>query len=275
MKKNLLSVIALTLAAAGLASSLVLWNTLNQIRGEMAALMMQMDVLVAGAVAPDPGVITLSAAPRDDGSVAVTLTLESAEEVIDAAPALIVMQNDSLVSQVPCFREGNICTATTALPIDDGYTYILAYGGWEYLVASPDNGAYPQFVNLADSMSAYCNLVLGEWIVLDGRLTLDTCHLHVQLPLLSTQDAPSSINVRLILRYNNETFESYDIALMPGEGQAGYEASPEELSFSLPDLAEGEEVDLWIEADLPGGEVIRNTGGSWTATSDGFVMAAG
>lgn len=275
MKKNLLSVIALTLAAVGLASSLVLWNTLNQLRGEMAALMMQMDVLVAGAVAPDPGVITLSAAPREDGSVAVTLTLESAEEVIDASPSLIVMQNDSLVSQVPCFREGNICTATTALPIDDGYTYILAYGGWEYLVASPDNGAYPQFVNLADSMSAYCNLVPGEWIVLDGRLCFDTCHLQVQLPLLSTQDARPSIDVRLILRCNDETLESCDVPLMPGEGQASYEASIEALSFPLPALAEGEEVSLWMEADLPGGEVIRNTGGSWTATADGFVMAAG
>ena len=273
MKKNLLSVIALTLAAAGLASSLVMWNALNRCQLEIAALTMQMNTMTNTTVAPDPGNASLTAEPRADGSVAVTLTLESAEDAVDAS--LIVMLDDMLVSQVPCYREGAACTATTAVPMNNGYTYILAYGGWEYLIASPDNGAYPQFVNLADSLNAYGNLVLGDWIVLDSRLTLDTCHIQVQLPLLSTQDAPSSQDVRLILRRGDNDLDAVTVTLNPGEGQASFEGTIHDLSLALPALAEGEEVTLWMEALLANGQVISAWGGSWTATADGFVMAAG
>ena len=275
MKKNLLSVIALTLAAAGLASSLVMWNALNQCRIEIAALTMQMNAMTATTVAPDPGETTLTAEPRADGSVGMTMTLASGKCSDDANASLIVMLDDMLVSQVPCYRNGDVCTATTAIPLNNGYTYILAYSGWEYLIASPENGAYPEFVNLADSMNAYGNLVLGDWIVLDNRLTLDVCHIQVQLPLLSTQDAPSSLDVRLILRQGGNDLDAVEVPLGPGEGQASFESTIHELSLALPVLAEGEEVTLWMEAQLANGQVISAWGGSWTATADGFVMAAG
>ena len=275
MKKNLLSVIALTLAAAGLVSSLIMWNTLNQCRLDIAAMIMQMNNLTATTVAPDPGDVTLAAESRSDGSVAVTLTMESGNCSPDADASLIVMLDDMLVSQVPCYRNGDVCTATTALPVNNGYTYILVYSGWEYLIASPDNIAYPEFVNLADSMNAYCNLVLGDWIVLENRLTLDACRIHIQMPLLSTQGAPSSQEARLILRQGGNDLDTVTVSLNPGEGLASFEGTVSDLSLTLPTLAEGEEVTLWLEALLEGGQLVSACGGSWTATADGFVMAAG
>ena len=214
---------------------------------------------------------TLTAVSWADGSGAdVILTVEGSADM-DAA--LRVMLGSTVITEVPCFFDGTVLTATAPIPADNGYTYALILGQESKTLASPDNPVYPELVYLADALTAYCNLVVGDWFVKDDMLTLSSCYAHIHTPQLS--DSPEAYTqVRIVLKHGDEILA--EEAISPAEEETGsYVCAVNDLVFALPDLPEGDQVDLWLEATLYGGQVITHCAATWYAMPGGFSMAAG
>ena len=240
-------------------------------------LLARLDALDGGSV-PDtstdtqvvPGV-TLTATSWPDGSGAdVVLTLESAET--DAL--LRVMLDSQVIAEVPCSADGDVLTATASVPADNGYTYSLIIGSEATTLASPDNPVYPELVYLADSLTAYCNLVVGDWFVREDMLTLGTCYAHIHTPQLNNAGVTVS-SARILLKYGDTILDEVAVFPVASEEPGSYGCDVVDMVFALPDLADGEQVDLCLEATLSGGQVLTTCAATWYAMPGGFSMAAG
>lgn len=208
-----------------------------------------------------------------DGSGAdVILTLEGSA---DQEAQLRVMLDSAVIAEVPCLWDGTVLTASAAVPADNGYTYTLVVGSEAKTLASPENPVYPELVYLADALTAYCNLVVGEWFVKDDMLTLSSCYAHIHTPQLSGS-SEGYTHVRIVLKHGDEVLA--EEAISPAETEEGgnsFACEVKDLVFALPDLPEGDQVDLWLEATISGGQVLSHCAATWYAMPGGFSMAAG
>lgn len=238
----------------------------------------QIDALAGGQSShiSDPETVTgttLTAISWADGSGAdVILTLE---DTADTEAALRVMLGSNVITEVPCFWDGTVLTATASVPADNGYTYSLILGSEAKTLASPDNPVYPELVYLADALTAYCNLVVGEWYVRDDMLTLEACYAHIHTPQLGSSTEAYTA-VRIVLKHGDEVLA--EEAISPAEteeGSGSYTCEVTDIVFALPDLPEGDQVDLWLEATLSSGQVLTSCAATWYAMPGGFSMAAG
>ena len=281
MKKKLLLVLALVLAAASLSAAAVLWGQNVRYQKDIVTLTYLVEDLQhkVSSLSGQPaslsfGETTLNARLGSDGLAEVSFTLAPAGSVT-TAPTLKILVDDVVAAEAPCQWDGAVYCAQAALYPTNDCTYILDLEGNEYVLASPSNGAYPDLVNLQDSLSAYCNLVLGDWIIEGGRLTLDTCHLQVQAPRLGDAALSENQAVRIQLRHRGDLIEGVTAELPHGEGAASYEGVLNGLSLTLPALEEGDAVDLWMEATLADGQMVSICAGTWTRDAMGWTMAAG
>ena len=274
MKKNALSVMILAVLVVCIAAVAVLWVMVGRYEAQIADLEEQLSGITEEAEAseaPADSSIAFTAVLRNDGFADVILTGDA--QLQDAV--LTIMDGETELARTTCTAEGDVYTATAAVIPANGLTYILTQGSETQTLASPAGGDWPLMVNLADSLSAYCNMVPGDWIIIDGQLTLDTCHIQVQAPVLSNLESPATQEARLILKHRGDPLYVVSIVLDPGEGPASYEGSLMDLTMDLPALEDGECVDLWLEAVLEDGQLVSTCGGTWTVVSDGWEMSAG
>lgn len=215
---------------------------------------------------------TLTAVSWPDGSGAeVTLTVENAG---GSDAALRVMLGSQVIAEVPCTSSGDVLTAIASVPAENGYTYSLVLGQEVKTLASPDSPVYPELVYLADALTSYCNLVVGEWFVREDMLTLEACYAQVHTPQLGS-DSVSCASTRILLKHGSTILDEVSVSPTPDEEIGSYSCEITDLIFALPDLAEGEQVDLWLEATLSNGQVLTACAATWYAMSSGFSMAAG
>ena len=209
----------------------------------------------------------------DNQGADVTMTLNT-----DDAPAgdvlLRVMLGNTVITEVPCTRDGDSFTATAALDAANGYIYSLIMGNEARTLASPDKPVYPELVYLADSLNAYCNLVVGDWYVGDDALTLSTCYAQVRTPILSTAGLTCT-QVDLVLKNGDTVLSQVDVTDALTEESGSFDGQISNAVLPLPALTDGEQVDLWLEARLSDGQVLTACAATWYAMHDGFSMSAG
>lgn len=244
----------------------------EQLQAQIDAITQSGGVLSEGETPPVPLNATLSAQPWADSRGAdVTLTLEATDE-----PALLrIMLGDEVVTEVSCQPEGDHLAATVRVIAANGYTYSVVIGSEARTLASPENPTYPELVNLADALSAYCNLVVDDWYVRNSYLTLETCFAQVQTPQLGETGTLTCERARLLLKNKGSVIAEYPVTLIQGDGVGSYEAAVVHATFKLPILPEGEQVDLWLEAALSDGQVLTANAATWYAMPNGFSMVAG
>lgn len=202
----------------------------------------------------------------------VTLTLTGSP---DEEALLRVMIGSEAIAEVPCQWDGTVLTATAQVPAGNGYTYSVVIGSQAKTLASPEDPVYPELVHLADALSAYCNLVVGEWYVRDNVLTLETCYANIHTPQLSGSGSQACESARLVLKNGDTVLADTPISPTPGEEAGSYACSIADAAFQLPEIPEGEQVDLWLEATLSDGQVLTTCAATWYAMPSGFSMAAG
>lgn len=294
-KKNLLSVIALILALVSIAISAFAVMKLQRIpdyETQLAALTAQNQALQARldeltipeTQAPATAQVAstnLSARPWDDGQGAdVTLTLTPAGYTEGDTALFQVYLGQEQAAKLVCVWDGAAYTATAQLPAANGYTYTCTLTGADgtqetTTLASPENPVSTELVYLGDALRTYCNLVPEDWTAADGTLTISACHIQVQLPQLSVSDSLSCESAKLVLCRGAEALESLDVTLAPGEGSRSYEASAENTAFSLPELVDGDDLELWLEVTLSDGQDLSVCGGSWFFAEGQLQMVAG
>lgn len=217
---------------------------------------------------------TLAAAPwADNRGADVTLTV-TADSEPDSDVLLRVMLGSTVITEVPCQWDGSSLTATASLDAANGYIYSVIIGSESTPLSSPENPVYPELVYLADALSAYCNLIVGDWYVRDNVLTLESGYATIHTVQL-TADAQANTQARLLLKNGDIVLEAYPLSPVETDEPGSYACAITSASFPLPPLAEGEQVDLWLEATLSNGQTLTTCAATWYAMPGGFSMAAG
>ena len=114
---------------------------------------------------------------------------------------------------------------------------------------------------LVDVQKSYCNLIVDQWEAADGELTIHTAY--AQAVVVSNAALITAEDARLVLRMGDEEVSAYDVTLNPGESSESLEADLESITFQIPPLGAGDELELWLEVTLPGNITVTGYGASW------------
>ena len=279
----------LTVTAAGCKAETSEYDALQSkiadLEAENAALRAQIDTLTAQL--GDAGGLYLS---DWDLSASIWEGSAGADVFLTATPAafrdgmtaeFLVYLDSQIASSSSCSWDCTSFTARAALPVADGYSYfcILTDNAGEtsqILLSSPESPVEDSLVYLQTSLTAYCNLFLGDWSAQDGKLTIGYSFAQAQLPRLA--EAGSNVGfrgARLVLRLNGMEIDSQNLTLPEGEGEGSYEEAVYDLSFSIPQLGDDDQLDLVLEVTLTTDGVISTIGGSWFLSDGNLNLVVG
>lgn len=288
MKKNLLSIIALVCAVAALAVSVYTSVSVSNLLKTQNEKIDQLLVSPAEPAPTESGEITFSSMtlePRvwDDGDGADVVFLAVPDTNTDGiSVCLDVRLNDEDVGRYPCSWNGTAYTATASLEAQNGYSYTCVVtrnadgAATQYPLASPDNPTNYQAVNLRDSLSTYCNLLVGGWEADGDALNITTLHLELQLPQLSPDGAAVACQeARLVLYHGDAEADGQLLTLVPGEGTNALTLEEALPPFTLPELADGDQLALWLEVTLSDGRTERVCGAEWYQENGELLLVAG
>ena len=299
-KNTILSVLALVLALAALAVSLLnafapgpdrayenpaLEEQVNQLQSQVDALQSRLDALSTrlDAVAMGDGLAnwSLDAVPRADGTGAdVTLTALPAAPEEGLTVQFSVRLQGREVANVPCQQTESGFTATVSLDAADGYSYYCIFLGADgsrrqFALSTPENPVADLPVYLETSLASYCNMMVDSWLDDGSAITLTSAYIQVQLPRLSAEGELTAEKAQLVLYRNSEEVSRTDITLQPGEAPGSYELEISDQTVPLPELEEDDYLDLWLEVTLSDGRTLSTAGAGWFSSPDGLFLVVG
>ena len=297
-KKSILPVIALV--AAILALAVAVFSLISQpdpvdptariealeqeneaLKAQIGALNSRLDSMSVGSGLTDWNLVATAWEDGMGADVTVSAAPGAYEEGMEAV--FSIRLNGQEIRSVPCDWDGTaFFTATAKLEAADGYSYYCILttvdgGRQQVALSTPENPVYDIPVYLETSLSAYCNMTLDSWVADGGKLTISLAYLQAQLPRLSVSgDMPTITNARLLLVYNGEDFSELPVSLQPGEGAGAYELTLSGGDLNWPmELAEGDNLDLYLEVELSDGGVLTTMGGSWYYGDGGLDLVVG
>lgn len=293
-KKNHLSVVALVVALAALALSVIgllpgqtspdqSFET-PALEQQVQALQAQVDALTAqlAGASGDLADWNLSAASRDGGERAdVTLTaLPSVYETGMEAIFTVLLDGQEVASQ-PCILDGNAFCATLSLPAADGYAYyciLLTPDGSrrQVTLTTPGHPVDEHMVNLKSSLESYCLMTVEGWSLADQQtLLIPAARIEVQLPLISL-DAPASVTAaELVLTHNGSELSRLSPETSVSSLENGYLLEAADICLPLPAMAEGDVLEMILLVTLSDGTVLSTPGASWYLVSGELQMVVG
>lgn len=296
-KNNLISILALGLAIAALAISLLAYtkpDTSVDYAGEIQALQerntllqSQLDALTAqlgSSTTVGTGLIgwDLTVAPWETNTGAsVTLTAVPANYEDGMSAAFAIRKGSQEVVTAPCSWTGDAFTATAELTAQDGYGYYCILTDAEgtrqqFALTTPENPVEDIPVYLGTALSAYCNMTMDSWMDLDNTLTITLAYVQVQLPRLSADGMePTVEKAALALYYNGEVYSSAPLTLEPGAASGAYELTVSGTALAMPQMEEDECLDLYLEVTLSDGQVLTCLGASWYQNNGGLFVVMG
>lgn len=301
MKKNIVTILSLVLAAVCLVSCLLVMHksrkdlaaaaqryeelglTNQLLEEQIKELTAQLEAAKEPQTYQAPAQLhswTLDAVPWDDGTGAdITLiaSVDSWQEGL-TAQFLIQLEGQEIVNS-PCLWDGDAFTVTASLDAADGYGYFLVLnrpdGTQEaYALTTPNNAVQDIPVYLASSLSAYCNLIVDQWEETAEGILLNSAYIHVQLPRIS-QEITGLESARLVLTHNGAEVHSTSITLQAGEMEQGYELPLADILLPLPETAMDDMLELRLEVKLSSGTELSAIGISWWRTEDGLDAVVG
>ena len=121
----------------------------------------------------------------------------------------------------------------------------------------------------AESQNRYCNLTIGNWGYDRSGLTLDTAYAQI------LAEGTGLDSAWLILKVNGQAYSTIIIEMAPGEAESSYELDLSGTALPLPELKNGDHLELWLEASLTDGSEVSALGGTWDWESGQLLMVAG
>lgn len=294
MKNNVISAIALLLAiVALLLSAFAVYQIrlqpdptrkLAALEEENKNLQEQLDTLAA-QLTQQPAEIGLAdwalipEVLTESNSARITFTAAPIELLEGMEARLVVHLNGKAAADVTCtLTEGSYC-ATVELPAANGYAYYCmltdADGNTEQIpLITPE---YPDelLINLADSLNVYCTLFAEDFRYHEDALTVIGCQLALQLPRLSSDTGLDYERSQLVLVRNDNAESSQTVVLEPAGTPGSLIQTLDEVTFTVPELEDGDLLELWLEAVLSDGTVITVSGASWFCEDGELIYAVG
>ena len=292
-KNNLVMTLALVCALAALALSALCFGSIPEdqshliddlyaenarLQGRVEELEGKLDQLMTAASLRS---WTLDVAPWPDSTGAdVTLSAVPSAYQPDFRAELIVVLDGNQVARQECQWDAGAFTATVSLDAADGYSYYCDLttpaGSQRLMLTGPDSSDAGTAVYLGSSLSAYCNLVVNNWSENSGEsLTLTDAYAQVQLPRISADGAVEIVTAELVLRLNGADCNRIPIQLTPSEVEGSLELTITDLKLPMPELQEGDALELFLEVTLTDGRHMNAFGISWRMEQGRIASAVG
>jgi hypothetical protein len=292
-KNNLISVLALVCALAALILSVIslaavpedqshlisdLYTENAKLRDRVDALEEKMEQLMTAVNLQS---WTLDVEPWADSTGAeVTLTAIPSSYQNGVSATLIVMLDGKQVVQEACVWNGSAFAATVSLDAADGYSYdcILSSpnGSQKLPLTGPNTADAGIPVYLSSSLSAYCNLVVNDWVENSGvNLVLTNAYAQAQLPRISADGAVEIAASELVLRLNGGESVRIPIALMPSEVEGSFELTIMNLQIPMPELENADLLELYLDIALTDGRHLSAFGINWHLEDGKLVSTVG
>lgn len=122
-------------------------------------------------------------------------------------------------------------------------------------------------------VQAYLDVL--EWEHAEGMLLINAAYARVMnLPAVNgLVELPEAIC--MVMAHNGTMMFSELCGLEAGEGENALEGEIEAFGTELPELAEGDVLEVYLEVTMPTGEVITAWGPSWDYCQGELIMTAG
>lgn len=276
----LMAVLAVTAAGCGSDNSEYITRLEQEnasLRSQVEALTSQLEVLGqnVGLVNWD---LQVDAWSSSNGAT-VTFTGTPLVHQDGQTAAFTVWLEGTEVASVPCQWDGTSYTASVELNAADGYCYycrLTAPGGGqtEVEVNTPNHTTDEALINMETSLAAYANLVVEDWEHANGKLTIVSGYGQVQLPRLGGENAVTCTRAELSFRLNGQELERQSVAI-PETGGGTLQLELLGKQFSVPEMENDYQLDLWLEVTLSGGQQLTAVGASWFLIDGALTMAVG
>ena len=296
MKKNLsgnLTIIALVLSLLAAVLSLTalgsrpedqtyliedLYLQNQQLRSQLEEVTARMEKLETVVSLQKWTLDTVAWADSTGADVTLTATPSDYQEGITAT--FLVKLDGQEVASVPCLWDGTNFTATAPLSAADGYSYycvLVSPGGTRHLpLTNPENPAPEIPVFLLSSLSSYCNLTVNDWEENGGNLLVLTgACAQVQLPLVSSGANIRIVTANLVLRLNGADSTLVPIQLNSSEVAGSFDLTITNGRLPMPELEEGDVLELHLEVHLSDGRNLQAFGISWQLVDGELISAVG
>lgn len=248
-----------------------------QLRDEIARLQQEIAVLEAGAIAD----WTLTGTPLLQGSGAeVTLTVVPTQYQEGQMVSFRVALEGQTIASLYCDWDGTAYSCSVELDAADGYSYSLLLtepnGTQDYReLNSPANPVDSTLVYMYSSLSAACFLSIEDWQVSENSLSITGGSAEIQLPLMTANgEAISCSGINLVLQLDGEELERKSI-MVPQTTQSALQIPLSPTEFAIPELEEGNQLDLWLEVTLSDGQTLHHSGSSWFCYEGELMQAVG
>ena len=275
---------AMLLMTAGCAKSADQSEVLKQLQTENEALRSQVMELPQHIADLEAGSIadwSLTGTPLVQGSGAeVTLTVTPTRYQEGQLVAFRVSLEGQMVADLYCDWDGNAYVGSLELDSADGYSYSLVFtepnGTQDYReLNSPANPVDPTLVYMYSSLSTGCTLTIEHWEIAEGKLALDSGSMEIRLPAMIGSGEPvSCTGISLVLLRDGEELSRKNV-MVPQSDDSSLSIPLSATSFEIPEVAEGSQLDLWLEVVLSDGQVLTHSGSSWFCFEGELVQAVG
>lgn len=215
----------------------------------------------------------------DNSGADVTFTAEPTDYMEGVTATFLVTVGGEQVVSIPCAWDGTAFTATAGLTAQDGYGYyclIGSPGGSQRLsLTTPESPTQEIPVYLASSLGSYCNLAVSDWTQEDGDLVLTQAYAQVQLPRITAAGEVELEKAELVLSLNGAALLRTPISLIPSEVAGSFDVALENTRLAIPELAEGDMLELHLVVTLSDGTVLTSYGASWYPGEEGLSSVVG
>lgn len=224
---------------------------------------------------------TLEVAPWADSTGAdVTLTAVPSSYQAGVSATLVVMLDGEQVLSEGCYWNGSAFTAVASLNAADGYSYYCLLsapeGSQKLPLTGPDTADAGIPVYLQSSLSAYCNLVVNDWIENPGSsLVLTDAYAQVQLPRICADGTVEIVTAEVVLRMNDVESVRIPIKLSPSEVEGSFDLIITDLHIPMPELQETDVLELSLEVTLTDGRRLNAFGVTWHLEDGKLASAVG
>ena len=243
------------------------------LRDQVSALQQRIADLEAGFIAD----WSLTGTPLVQGSGAeVTLTVTPTRYQEGQLVSFRVALEGQTVAELYCDWDGTAYVGSLELDAADGYSYSLLMtdpnGAQEYReLNSPANPVDPTLVYMDSSLNTACFLTIGAWRIADGQLIVDSGSVDIQLPAMTDS---TCTNISLVLLLDGQELSRKSV-MVPQSDDRTLSIPLSAAAFDIPEITEGNQLDLWLEVVLSDGQVLTHSGSSWFCFEGELVQAVG
>ena len=292
-KNSLLQTVALVCALAALALSALCFTSIPedqshliddlyeknaQLQGRVEQLEGKLDQLMT-AVSLQSWKLDVAPWPDSTGADVTLSAIPSAYQPDFQASFVVMLEGKQVISQ-QCQWDGGAFVTTVSLDAADGYSYYCDLttpaGSQKLFLTGPESADPGTAVYLGSGLSAYCNLVVNNWSENSGEsLTLTDAYAQVQLPRISAEGTVEIVTAEIVLRLNGAESARIPIRLAPSEVEGSLELIITNLEIPMPELKEGDALELFLEVTLTDGRHLNAFGISWHMEEEGLSSAVG